>query len=104
MVATRLDNIDFIKGLAALSVILLHTLPEEVLMGSLAIFHIWQAVPLFMFISFYVGFKSLSRKENVWQGYFSKERLKVVFKKLWMPLLLLASLQAVLFIVLGNYS
>ncbi len=40
MAATRLDNIDFIKGLAALSVILLHTLPEEVLMDTFVIFHI----------------------------------------------------------------
>ena len=49
----HLENIDFIKGLAAISVILLHTLPESVLYGSFAVFHIWQAVPIFLFITFY---------------------------------------------------
>ena len=31
----HLENIDFIKGLAAISVILLHTLPESFLYGSI---------------------------------------------------------------------
>ena len=98
----RLENIDFVKGLAALSVILLHTLPSIVIKGSFAIFHIWQAVPIFLFISFYLGFRNLEKKENVFKGYFSKDRFKKIFLKIWLPLLLLAALEALFFLVIGN--
>lgn len=101
---TRLENIDFIKGLATLSVILLHTLPEKVLMDSLAVYHIWQAVPTFMFISFFLSFKGLSMKDNILRGYFTKERIKGLFKKLWLPLLSLSILQTILYLVFGNVS
>lgn len=99
---THLDNVDFIKGIAAISVIFLHTLPMSVLKGSFAVFHIWQAVPLFIFISFYLGFRNLEKKEDVFKGYYSKERFKKIFFKIWLPLLLLAILEALFFLVIGN--
>lgn len=100
----HLENIDFIKGLAAISVILLHTLPESVLYGSFAVFHIWQAVPIFLFITFYLAFRSFEKTENVFKGYYSKERVKKIFQKLWLPLLILAVLEAIFFICMGNSS
>lgn len=98
----HLENIDFIKGLAAISVILLHTLPESLLYGSFAVYHIWQAVPIFLFITFYLGFRSLEKTGNVFKDYYSKERIKKVFQKLWIPLLILAVLEAIFFVFLGN--
>ena len=74
-----LEQIDFIKGLAAVSVILLHTLPLSVLYGSFAVYHIWQAVPIFLFITFYLGFRNFEKKEDVLKGYYSISRLKAVF-------------------------
>ena len=100
--STHLEEIDFIKGLAAISVVFLHTLPLSVLKGTFAVFHIWQAVPVFLFISFYLGFRNLEKKEDIFKDYYSKDRFKRIFLKIWLPLLLLAILEAVFFIVIGN--
>lgn len=98
----HLEEVDFIKGLAAVSVIFLHTLPLIVLKGSFAVFHIWQAVPIFLFISFFLGFRNLDKKEDVFKGYYSKDRLKKIFLKIWLPLLILAVIEALFFQVTGN--
>lgn len=100
--AIHLEEIDFIKGLAAISVIFLHTLPLSVLRGTFAVFHIWQAVPMFLFISFYLGFRNFEKKEDILKGYYSKDRLKKIFLKIWLPLIILAVLEAVLFILVGQ--
>ena len=100
----HIDYIDFVKGIAAISVILLHTLPESVLYRSFAVYHIWQAVPVFLFISFYLGFRNLEKKEDVIKGYYSNDRFKKIFLRIWLPLLLLAVLEAALFIVVGDKS
>lgn len=99
---THLENVDFIKGIAAISVILLHTLPRFVLNDTFAVFHIWQAVPMFIFISFYLGFRNLEIKESVIMGYYSIDRIKKIFLKIWLPLLIIAALEAVFFLVIGN--
>ena len=99
---SHLDSVDFIKGLAAISVIFLHTLPLIVLKGTFAVFHIWQAVPVFIFISYYLGFRNLEKKEDIFNGYYSKDRFKKIFLKIWLPLLLLAVIETVFFLVLGN--
>lgn len=100
----HLENIDFIKGFAAISVILLHTLPLSVLYSSFAVYHIWQAVPLFLFITFYLGFRNFEKTGNVFEGYYSKDRVKKVFQKLWLPLLILAAIEAIFFCSIGNSS
>lgn len=100
----HLGFIDFVKGIAAISVILLHTLPAVVLRGSLAVYHIWQAVPLFLFISFFLGFRNLEKKEDVIKGYYSKARLKRLFSKIWLPLLILAGFEGVFFFIIGDNS
>lgn len=100
--AVHLEEIDYVKGLAAISVIFLHTLPLNVLQGSFAVYHIWQAVPIFLFISFYLGFRNLEEKHSVFKGYYSKERIKRILLKIWLPLLLLAVIEAISFLVLGN--
>lgn len=99
---THFDEIDFIKGIAAISVLFLHTLPVSVLKGTLAIFHIWQAVPVFLFVSFYLGFRGLENKSDVFKGYFSKDRIKKLFIRIWLPLLILAALESVFFFVVGR--
>lgn len=47
----RLAQIDFMKGVAIASVVLLHSLPEALLAKSYSILHIWQAVPVFVIIA-----------------------------------------------------
>lgn len=100
--AVHLEEVDFIKGLAAISVIFLHTLPLSVLKGTFAVFHIWQAVPVFLLISFYLGFRNLEKKEDIFKDYFSKDRFKKNFLRIWLPLLLLAAIEALFFLVIGN--
>lgn len=100
--STHLDYIDYIKGLAAISVILLHTLPDVVIKGSFAIFHIWQAVPVFLFISIYLGFRNLENNGVFFKGYYSYNRFKRIFIKLWVPLLILAVPEAIYFFITGN--
>lgn len=57
-------NIDVLKGIAILSVILLHTIPWDyrLLIGSP--YHIWQAVPVFMLIVGYNFAKSAKSKNQ----------------------------------------
>lgn len=57
----RLQELDFIKGIAIISVILLHSVSGEWLLASYAFFHIWQAVPLFILVSYVLLFKKLER-------------------------------------------
>ncbi len=45
---THYPQIDILKGLAIVSVIALHSLGKPVLQQTFAVYHIWQAVPLFM--------------------------------------------------------
>jgi peptidoglycan/LPS O-acetylase OafA/YrhL len=60
----RVFQIDIIKGLAIMSVIILHTVPTSFLLKSLSPIHIWQAVPIFMILAGYNGATSLSKKQN----------------------------------------
>ncbi|WP_299757050.1 acyltransferase family protein [uncultured Pontibacter sp.] len=46
----HLQQIDVIKGIAMLAVLLLHSLTRQSLEQSFAVYHIWQAVPLFMVV------------------------------------------------------
>lgn len=96
--------IDFIKGFAAFSVIFLHTLSEGTLKASFAVFHIWQAVPLFLLISFYLGFGSLKRNGLDFSNYFNKRRIKKLFIRLWIPLIIMAIVQSLFFCVVGVYG
>ena len=100
--AVHLEEVDFIKGLAAISVIFLHTLPLSILKGTFAVFHIWQSVPLFLFITFYLGFRNLDKKEDVFRGYYSNDRLWKIFLKIWLPLLILAVIETAFFLVVGT--
>lgn len=54
-----LNQLDFIKGFAAISVIVLHSVPIVILEKTYSVFHIWQAVPLFIII---MGFNLIYSK------------------------------------------
>lgn len=44
------QQIDVVKGLAIVCVLLLHTFPKSTLVSTYAVYHIWQAVPLFLVV------------------------------------------------------
>ena len=47
----RITYLDTVKGFAILSVVLLHLSTDEVLLKTLAPWHIWQAMPLFLMVA-----------------------------------------------------
>lgn len=55
-------HIDMAKGIAIISVILLHTWNAKILLPMLAPFHIWQAVPIFMILLGYNNGQSYERR------------------------------------------
>src|SRR5690625_4049970 len=58
-------NIDIIKGLAIIAVILIHSLTDEMLLAILSPFYIWQAVPVFMLLAGYNTAQSFQRRGYV---------------------------------------
>ncbi|MHC2991381.1 hypothetical protein OB13_07230 [Pontibacter sp. HJ8] len=83
------QQIDIVKGLAIVAVLLLHSLTREELVGSYAIFHIWQAVPLFMVtmglnLGLSYSSKTLHFHHLYTAHYFQKKGLRIL-----LPLLLL---------------
>ena len=89
--------LDLIKGFAAISVVLLHALPREALLGGFAYIHIWQAVPLFVFVSFYLFFRKLDNGIEL-KKYYSRKSIGKVVKKVIIPFLIIQ-----LFFVAINY-
>lgn len=88
MAESKIHELDFIKGLAILSVILLHTISRNALYTTYAFFHIWQAVPLFVFVSYYLLFVKFGKKISV-NSYFSKSTIKKTLKRVVLPFVII---------------
>ncbi|TXK37024.1 acyltransferase [Pontibacter qinzhouensis] len=85
----RYQQIDVIKGLATVAVILLHAFTYEELLSSFAIFHIWQAVPLFMILmGLNLGLSPVGSQTSLAAIYNSKGFRKKV-KRIVVPVLVL---------------
>jgi peptidoglycan/LPS O-acetylase OafA/YrhL len=83
------QQIDILKGLAIIAVLLLHSLSRDQLDASYAVFHIWQAVPIFMVLmGLNLGIscsgKTLHFDQLFTPYYFQKKALRIFF-----PLLLM---------------
>ena len=91
MIATKshIEWIDGAKGVAIISVILLHSLPCLYEIGS--IFHIGQAVPVFLFITAYLT----STRFNGINTYFTRERIWKLIKNVFIPFLVVLFIQLV---------
>lgn len=84
-------NIDIIKGLAIIAVILIHSLTDELLLATLSPFYIWQAVPVFLLLAGYNtaqsfqrrGYVSLNQFYNFPFLYSKVERLVYPFLFIW---------------------
>lgn len=91
MIASKyhIEWIDGAKGVAIISVILLHSLPCLYEIGS--IFHIGQAVPVFLFITAYLT----SIRFNGINMYFTRERIWKLIKNVFIPFLVVLIIQLV---------
>lgn len=85
----HIDWIDGAKGVAILSVILLHSLPCLREIGW--IWHIGQAVPVFLFITAYL----ISMRFESLQTYFQRERFAKMLKKVFVPFVFVFLIQLV---------
>jgi len=97
---TRRIGIDQVRGAAIISVIILHTVPGDLLLAVWAEFTIWQAVPIFLILMGYNGVRAARRDQvgslaTLSQAYsFGRlarrlRRLLVPFSMLWAFSLLL---------------
>lgn len=85
----HIEWIDGAKGVAILSVILLHSLPCLSEIGWM--FHIGQAVPIFIFITAYL----VSMHFESIQNYFKWDRVFRMLKKIFVPFLIVLFIQLV---------
>jgi peptidoglycan/LPS O-acetylase OafA/YrhL len=84
----RYQQIDVVKGIAIVAVLLLHALENEALVASFAIYHIWQAVPFFMIVmGLNTGFSTTSRKLQLSRLY-TRTYFKSKAYRILLPLLL----------------
>lgn len=99
----RQQELDFIKGVAIMSVILLHSLGSSTLDSIYYSIHIGQAVPLFIFITFLLSFKYLKNNGDV--RWFSSNRLRKLFKRIVFPILLINTIQIIIsYVIMGGRS
>ncbi len=86
---TRSSAIDLIKGLAIVSVICLHTFSAETLEAIGAHFHIWQAVPVFLFLMGLNAASSLQRRGGrTLRELYSSDYLAGRFDRVFVPFLI----------------
>lgn len=83
------NEIDFIKSVAIVAVIILHTLPAKMLYTIFAPFHIWHAVPIFFVIAGMNSTLSSSRRGTfVLSREYSADRFIKYFQKIFLPFLI----------------
>ena len=96
-------ELDFIKGIAIISVLVLHSLKTETLDQIVSSFYLKQAVPLFIAVTFYLGFRSLSLKTNaceILKYWYSKNRIIKTYNRIVKPFILIYIAQLVIIFLL----
>ncbi|WP_266205550.1 acyltransferase family protein [Pontibacter kalidii] len=79
----HLQQIDVVKGVAIVAVLLLHSLTRKELEEHYAIFHIWQAVPLFLVVmGLNLGLSTRNKTQHLQQlytrRYFTKKAARIL--------------------------
>ena len=92
----HIDWIDGAKGVAILSVILLHSLPCLREIGW--IWHIGQAVPVFLFITAYL----ISIRFESFQSYFTWDRFARMIKRVFVPFVIVLTIQLVCYALIDK--
>lgn len=81
------NQIDFIKAIAITSVIILHTVPSDILLFTIfAPFHIWHAVPVFIMIAGINSTLSIYKRGHFSLSYeYSLDKYIIYFKRILIP-------------------
>lgn len=87
-----------------MSVLLLHSLSSSILDITYNTLHIGQAVPLFLFITFFLSFKGLhaNEKEGLFRYYYSRKRISRVIKDVAVPFFLVVCVQKFINIIYAD--
>ncbi len=95
--AHHFNEIDFIKSVAIVAVITLHSLPAKTLYAILAPFHIWHAVPIFIVIAGMNGTLSNVQRSggSIFPHAYSSSRLQRHFRNIIIPFLTIWLLEIV---------
>lgn len=102
--AKRLPEIDSLKGIAILFVILQHTISGTFLKSTYDQIHISQAVPIFVALTFYLSFVSIENKELSIQDWFSNKRFKKVCNRVLVPYISVLLLQVLILLIHGSFN
>lgn len=97
----RSQEIDFIKGCAILSVLLLHSLSNGVRTLIYSEVHIAQAVPIFIAVTFYLSFINLQKCSNYIKYWFAKRRIKSLFRRIVFPVFAMNIAMIVIMLAFG---
>lgn len=99
----RNHNIDILKGITIIFVILLHSLPRDLLFSSGAPFHFWQAVPIFLLLAGYNTANSYKRRNyESLNEFYNFPFLYKKIERLIYPFLLVWVVQLIVHFVLFN--
>ena len=90
------QQINVIKGFAIISVVILHSINEKVLLNSYSILHIWQAVPLFMVVMGLNAGMSVFNKKPEFSELYTKTYFKNKFDRIIIPFLFIFVLSILL--------
>lgn len=99
MVSNQVGHIDWIdgaKGIAILCVILLHSIPCLREVGWM--WHIGQAVPVFLFITAYL----ISVRMESIKAYFTFNRFAKMIKKVFVPFVIVLAFQLICLALIGK--
>jgi peptidoglycan/LPS O-acetylase OafA/YrhL len=101
----RITGIDALKGIAVISVIILHSVDAEFLMNSFAPLHIWQAVPVFMVLYGINNALSLNKINKLsLKELYSFRLLEKRFSRILIPALFVLSCQILIEYKRGTFA
>lgn len=99
-------SIDIIKCCAIISVIFLHLIPKPLLISLYSEFHIWQAVPVFMFIAGFNSTLAINKRRDkpVLPYYFKGHFFKKLGQRILIPFLFIFAVELIFKHVKGEFG
>lgn len=101
---SRLSYIDALKGIAIVSVLLLHTLSGGVRELIYSQIHIGQAVPVFLATTFFLSYLSLDKMDGSLRKWFYWRRISKMINRVFLPFLVVLILQSVVHLYLNDFQ
>ncbi len=100
----RLSYIDFLKGIAIIFVLLLHTLSDGVRSAIIAQVHIGQAVPIFLTVTIFLSFLTMERLDDRISKWFEWIRIWRMFKRIILPFAIVLLIQCLILVYRTDFQ